>query len=282
MKIKDIINNKKVTVSFEVFPPKQWDKIANTKKIVEEMVKDKPSFMSVTYGAAGTTSGFTTEIANAIKEGGVEPLSHLTCLTSTKEKIDSVLDELEANGIENVLALRGDIPKDFEMGENQYFHHAFELVNEIKARGKFCVGAACYPEKHEEAPNMDTDIYWLKKKMEMGAEYAVTQLFYDNRKYFDFVERARQAGVTIPIIPGIKPFKKLSQLSIIPKTFKVDLPEELTQEVLKCNTDAEAQQVGIEWCVQQCKELIAHGVPSLHFYSVGATDSIREVAKQIY
>ncbi len=129
MKIKDIINNKKVTVSFEVFPPKQWDKIANTKKIVEEMVKDKPSFMSVTYGAAGTTSGFTTEIANAIKEGGVEPLSHLTCLTSTKEKIDSVLDELEANGIENVLALRGDIPKDFEMGENQYFHHAFELSN---------------------------------------------------------------------------------------------------------------------------------------------------------
>ena len=118
--------------------------------------------------------------------------------------------------------------------------------------------------------------------MEMGAEYAVTQLFYDNRKYFDFVERARQAGVTIPIIPGIKPFKKLSQLSMIPKTFKVDLPEGLTQEVLKCNTDAEAQQVGIEWCVQQCKELIAHGVPSLHFYSVGATDSIKEVAKQIY
>ena len=116
----------------------------------------------------------------------------------------------------------------------------------------------------------------------MGAEYAVTQLFYDNRKYFDFVERARQAGVTIPIIPGIKPFKKLSQLSMIPKTFKVDLPKELTQEVLKCNTDAEAQQVGIEWCVQQCKELIAHGVPSLHFYSVGATDSIKEVAKQIY
>ena len=132
MKIKDIINNKKVTVSFEVFPPKQWDKIANTKKIVEEMVKDKPSFMSVTYGAAGTTSGFTTEIANAIKEGGVEPLSHLTCLTSTKEKIDSVLDELEANKIENVLALRGDIPKDFEMGENQYFHHAFELVKVLR------------------------------------------------------------------------------------------------------------------------------------------------------
>lgn len=139
MKIKDIINNKKVTVSFEVFPPKQWDKIANTKKVVDEMVKDKPAFMSVTYGAAGTTSGFTTEIANAIKQGGVEPLSHLTCLTSTKEKINSVLDELEANGIENVLALRGDIPKDFFMGENQYYHNAFELVSEIKADRKSVV-----------------------------------------------------------------------------------------------------------------------------------------------
>ena len=177
MKIKDIINNKKVTVSFEVFPPKQWDKIANTKKIVEEMVKDKPSFMSVTYGAAGTTSGFTTEIANAIKEGGVEPLSHLTCLTSTKEKIDSVLDELEANKIENVLALRGDIPKDFEMGENQYFHHAFELVNEIKARGKFCVGAACYPETHPESENRVDDIARLKEKVDCGVDFITTQMF---------------------------------------------------------------------------------------------------------
>lgn len=146
----------------------------------------------------------------------------------------------------------------------------------------FSYGVACYPEKHEEAPNFSTDIYWLKRKMETGAEYAVTQLFYDNRKYFDFVERARKEGITIPIIPGIKPFKKLSQLSMIPKTFKVDLPEELTREVLKCKDDSQVQQVGVEWCVQQCKELIAHGVPSIHFYSISAVDSIKEVAKQIY
>ena len=137
-------------------------------------------------------------------------------------------------------------------------------------------------EKHEEAPNIDTDIYWLKKKMEAGAEYAVTQLFYDNRKYFDFVERARKAGVTIPIIPGIKPFKKISQISMIPKTFKVDLPEELACEAMKCKTDEEAKQVGIEWCVKQCKELVEHGVPSIHFYSIGAVDSIKEVAKLVY
>ena len=217
----------------------------------------------------------------------------------TREETEYVLLDLQFLGITDLLVLRGDKAKhesSFIPVGNGY-HHAVELQEQINNFNKgifvdgsemkvtntpFSYGVACYPEKHEEAPNMDTDIYWLKKKMEMGAEYAVTQLFYDNRKYFDFVERARQAGVTIPIIPGIKPFKKLSQLSIIPKTFKVDLPEELTQEVLKCNTDAEAQQVGIEWCVQQCKELIAHGVPSLHFYSVGATDSIREVAKQIY
>ena len=146
----------------------------------------------------------------------------------------------------------------------------------------FSYGVACYPEKHEESPNIETDLYWLKKKVETGAEYAVTQLFYDNKKYFDFVEQAKAAGINIPIIPGIKPFKKISQLSMIPKTFKVDLPEDLVKEALKCKNDAEAEQVGIEWCVAQCKELMAHGVPSIHFYSIGAVDSIKEVAKIIY
>ena len=146
----------------------------------------------------------------------------------------------------------------------------------------FSYGMACYPEKHEEAPNIDMDIYWLKKKVEAGAEYAVTQLFYDNKKYFEFVEKVHQAGIDIPIIPGIKPFKKISQLNMVPKTFKVDLPEELTKEALKCQTDEEARQVGIEWCISQCKELMAAGVPSIHFYSIGAVDSIKEVAKAIY
>ena len=132
------------------------------------------------------------------------------------------------------------------------------------------------------APNIESDLFWLKKKVEAGAEYAVTQLFYDNKKYFEFVEQAKAAGINVPIIPGIKPFKKLSQLSMVPKTFKVDLPEDLVKEVLKCKNDKEAEQVGIEWCVAQCKELMAHGVPSIHFYSIGAVDSIKEVAKIIY
>ena len=146
----------------------------------------------------------------------------------------------------------------------------------------FSYGVACYPEKHEEAPNIEQDIYWLKKKVEAGAEYAVTQLFYDNDKFFKFVERVRKEGINIPIIPGIKPLRKSSQLTVIPRTFKVDIPQDLAQEALKCQSEDDVKELGIEWCINQCKELIAHGVPSIHFYSVGAVESIKQVAKSIY
>ena len=200
----------------------------------------------------------------------------------------------------NLLLLRGDKAKhDNRFIPNENGHaHASELqlqVNEfnrgyfldgtkmdINTGDTFCYGVAGYPEKHEEAPNLEQDIYWLRKKVEAGAEYAVTQLFYDNRKYFQFVEKVRAAGINIPIIPGIKPFRKQSQLSAIPKTFKVDIPQELALEALKCTTEQETERLGIEWCIQQCKELIQHGVPSIHFYSVGAVESIKEVAKVIY
>ena len=141
---------------------------------------------------------------------------------------------------------------------------------------------ACYPEKHEESPNAEQDLLWLKRKVETGADYAVTQLFYDNNRYFSFVKRAREAGITVPIIPGIKPFSKLSQLTMVPKTFKVDLPDELAREALKCKTDEEARALGTEWCIHQCRELMAGGVPSLHFYTVGAVDVVRDVAKAIF
>ena len=210
-----------------------------------------------------------------------------------------LLLDLQFLGITDLLVLRGDKAKhetSFKADENGYLH-ALELEEQINNFNKgifvdgsemkvaakpFSYGVACYPEKHEEAPNIETDIYWLKKKIEMGAEYAVTQLFFDNKKYFEFVEKVKQAGINIPIIPGSKPFKRASQLSMIPKTFKVDLPDEMTKAVLACKNDAEVQQVGVEWCINQCRELIAAGVPSIHFYSIGAVDSIREVAKVIY
>lgn len=316
MKVIDLINSSKSTAfSFEILPPLKGNSIQKVYNVIDKLIEFDPKYINITshhseYIYKTLPDGSfqkvnirkrpgSVAIASAIQNKyGITAVPHIICKGFTKDETEYALIDLNFLGVYDLLLLRGDV-KTLEAGQKTdiYHEHATDLQQQVNDFNKgiaidgsvfeanetpFSYGMACYPEKHEEAPNMDTDIYWLKKKMEMGAEYAVTQLFYDNRKYFDFVERARQAGVTIPIIPGIKPFKKLSQLSMIPKTFKVDLPEELTQEVLKCNTDAEAQQVGIEWCVQQCKELIAHGVPSLHFYSVGATDSIREVAKQIY
>lgn len=217
----------------------------------------------------------------------------------TREETEYVLLDLQFLGITDLLVLRGDKAKHEAAftPEGNGYHHAIELQQQINDFNKglfvdgspikvtgtpFSYGVACYPEKHEEAPNIESDIHWLKKKVEAGAEYAVTQLFYDNRKYFDFVKRVREEGINVPIIPGIKPFAKISQLSMVPKTFKVDLPEPLAQEAAKCKTDEEAKQVGIEWCIQQCKELMAHGVPSIHFYTVSAIESIKQIAKEIY
>lgn len=188
MKISDILKNNKVTVSFEVFPPKEWAKIEDTKKVIEEMVKDKPAWMSVTYGAAGTTSGFTTEIANAIKKDGVTPLSHLTCINSTRDKVNSVLDELKANGVENILALRGDKPKDFIPAEKPDYHYAYELINDIKDKGGFCIGGACYPEIHPDSPNRVEDIARLKEKVDCGLDFITTQMFFDNDAFYNFRE----------------------------------------------------------------------------------------------
>jgi methylenetetrahydrofolate reductase (NADPH) len=210
-----------------------------------------------------------------------------------------VLLDLQFLGITDLLVLRGDKAKHEARftPEGDGYHHAIELAEQINrfnrgifvdgsemqvTRTPFSYGVACYPEKHEEAPNMESDLYWLRRKVEAGAEYAVTQLFYDNSKYFAFVERARSEGISVPIIPGIKPFTKRSQLSVIPQTFKVDIPDELAREVRQCTTDEAVRQAGIAWCAAQCRELIARGVPSIHFYSVGAAESIREVAKQIY
>ena len=268
--------------SLEVFPPKRTSPVGTIYDTLDGLQGLDPDFISVTYGTGKSSDRtLTARIAHTVNEYGIPAVAHLTAQYLDKDDVDEALDLFDQAKVSGVLALRGDRVEGAEPAG--VFDHASDLAAYIREkRPNLKIYGACYPEKHEEAPNIDTDIYWLKKKMENGAEYAVTQLFYDNRKYFDFVERARQAGVTIPIIPGIKPFKKLSQLSMIPKTFKVDLPEELTKEVLKCKNDAEAQQVGIEWCVQQCKELMKHHIPSIHFYSIGAVNSIKEVARQIY
>ena len=224
---------------------------------------------------------------------------HILCSGFSKEDTEYILLDLQFLGIHNLLLLRGDKAKDQSVfiPEKNGCSNALELAQQVNKFNKgffndgseikaplnpFVYGVAGYPEKHEEAPNMDQDIYWLKKKVEAGAEYIVTQMFYDNTKYFDFVDRVRKEGIEVPVIPGIKPFSKLSQLSVIPKTFKVDLPQELAVEVLKCKNDSDVKALGIEWCINQCRELISYGAPGIHFYTVGAVDNVRQVATQIY
>ncbi|KAA6352217.1 5 10-methylenetetrahydrofolate reductase [termite gut metagenome] len=317
MKVTDLIyNNRQTAFSFEILPPLKGNGIGKLYHTIDVLKEFDPKYINITthrseYVYTDLGNGLfqrnrlrrrpgTVAVAAAIQNKyNITAVPHILCSGFTKEETEYVLIDLQFLGITDLLVLRGDKAKHesvFTPEENGYTH-AIELQEQInnfnkgifidnsKAREMtvpFSYGVACYPEKHEESPNIDTDIYWLKKKVEAGAEYAVTQLFYDNRKFFGFVEKARQAGINIPIIPGIKPFKSLSQLTMIPKTFKVDLPEELSHEIRKCKNDNEACRVGIEWCTVQCKELIAHKVPSIHFYSIAATDSIKEVAKRIY
>lgn len=223
---------------------------------------------------------------------------HVICSGATKEDIEYELIDMQFLGISNVLLLRGDKAKDDRMftptaggwahttelaAQVNRFNEGF-FVDEtpIKHPGeKFQYGVAAYPEKHEEAPNMEMDMKYLKEKQDLGAEYAVTQLFYDNKKYFDFVAKARAMGITMPIIPGIKPLAKLTQVTQVPKTFHCDMPQELAKEAVKCATDEEARQLGIEWAVSQCKELYANGVKDIHFYTVSAFKSMPDILRQI-
>ena len=242
----------------------------------------------------------TIAIAAAIQQRfGLHVVPHIVCSGNNREDLEYMLIDLQFLGISDLLVLRGDKAR-----EEARFKptpggpsHATELIEQINRFNegrffdgtpievpgeKFQYGVACYPEKHEEAANMEADISVLRQKQDLGAGYAVTQLFYDNRRYFDFVRRARQAGITIPIIPGIKPLSKLSQLQTLPKTFHCDLPEELYREASRCQTDDAVKRLGIEWAVEQCRELMRQGAPSLHFYTVSAVDSIYQIAREIY
>ena len=317
MRVIDLIHSsEKTAFSFEILPPLKGTGIDKLYRDIDELLEFDPKYINITthrseYVYQDLGNGMflrnrlrrrpgTVAVAAAIQNKyNVTVVPHILCSGFSREETEYVLLDLQFLGITDLLVLRGDKAKhetSFKADENGYLH-ALELEEQINNFNKgifvdgsemkvaakpFSYGVACYPEKHEEAPNIETDIYWLKKKIEMGAEYAVTQLFFDNKKYFEFVEKAKAAGINVPIIPGIKPFKRLPQLSVIPKTFKVDLPEDLTKELLRCKNDADAQQVGTEWCTAQCQELMAHGVPSIHFYSIGAIDSIKEVAKAIY
>lgn len=317
MKVVDLIRSSEGTAfSFEILPPLKGTGIEALYRTVDALREFDPKYINITthrseyvYKDLGGNlfqraryrrRPGTVAVAAALQNRyDITTVPHVLCSGFNREDTEYMLLDLQFLGITDLLVLRGDKAKHESAftPEPDGYSHAIELEQQINDFNKghfvdgspikvtgtpFSYGVACYPEKHEESPNREQDLYWLKRKVEAGAEYAVTQLFYDNRKYFDFVERARRAGISVPVIPGIKPLRKLSQLSVISKTFKVDFPEELTAEVLKCRTDEAVTAVGVEWCVNQCRELIAHGVPSIHFYAANATESVREVARRIY
>lgn len=317
MNISELIRQSdKTAFSFEILPPIKGTGIDKIYRDIDRLKEFDPKYINITthrseYVYRDLGNGLfqrsklrrrpgTVAVAAAIQNKyGIPVVPHILCSGFTREETEYVLLDLQFLGIYDLLVLRGDRARHENIftPEEGGHTHAIDLIGQIndfnqgifvdgspikKTGTPFSFGVACYPEKHEEAPNIESDIYWLKKKIEAGAEYAVTQLFYDNNKFFKFVEHVRKEGINVPIIPGIKPINKLSQLSVVPKTFKVDLPVELAEAMSSCKTDAEVADVGVEWCVQQCRELIAAGVPSIHFYSYSATESVYRVAKEIY
>jgi len=317
MSVSEIINQHKRErqFSFEVLPPLKGTGTGRLFADIDKLAELKPAFINITthhseYVYRELPDGRfersrvrrrpgTIAIAAAIQQRYHIPVQpHVICSGATIEDIEYELIDLQFLGIRDLLLLRGDKAKeDSRFTPTPGGHaHTTDLIRQvvrfnegffadgtpIKQPGqKFDIGVACYPEKHEEAPNLERDMQYLKEKQDLGAQYAVTQLFFDNRKYFEFVERAREMGITMPIIPGIKPMAKLSQLTVVPKTFHCDIPEALAREIVKCKTDEDARQLGIEWTTEQCRELYAHGVNNIHFYTVSAIDSVVEVTKRL-
>lgn len=276
MKIKDILAQGKPTLSFEVFPPKTEDKYESVETAALEIAKLKPEFMSVTYGAGGGTSRYTVDIATSVKGQGVTPLAHLTCVSSTREKVHSVLDELKTNGIENVLALRGDIPADGRVERD--YRYASELIAEIKSAGDFCIGAACYPEGHVESANKSADIRHLKEKVEAGCDFVTTQMFFDNNILYNYLYRIREQGITVPVIAGIMPVTNAAQIKRILAMSGTYMPARFKAIVDRFGDNPAAmKQAGIAYATEQIIDLIANHVNGIHIYSMNKPD----VAAQI-
>lgn len=319
MKVSELIlsNPNKTGFSFEVLPPLKGKSIEHLFKNIDALMEFNPLYINITTHRSemvfkSTDDGLyqrvsernrpgTVAVAAAIQQkNGIPAVPHIICSGFSRTETEHALIDLNFLGINNLLVLRGDKAKH----ENRYIPvenghmHAIELAEQINKfndglfidgtkmditnNNRFSYGVAGYPEKHEEAPNIDVDLKMLKQKVDMGADYIVTQMFFDNDKYFEFVKRCKEIGINVPVIPAIKPIVNRNQLTLLPKVFHVDLPSQLAEELGKCKDDNQAKQVGIEWCKLQAKELMAAGVPSIHFYSHNATESVRQVASEIY
>ena len=317
MKVIEHIRAAKDTlVSFEVLPPLKGKNINSIYNHLDPLMEFKPSFINVTYHRSehifkkkmdGTFEkvevrkrpGTVAICAAIMNHYRVDAVPHLICGGFTRRETEDALIDLNFLGIDNVLVLRGDATKNEASFEaeplgNRYAIDLLRQVSDLNQgiyleediregfRTNFCMGVAGYPEKHFEAPNMDTDMAWLKKKVELGADYIVTQMFFDNSKYFAFVDRCRAEGIDVPVIPGLKPLTNKKQLTVIPRTFHVDIPTELSNDILRCKTDEECEKVGTEWLIAQSKELRKAGVPVLHYYTLGKPRVIYNAVKQVF
>ena len=318
MKVTEHIQNAngKPLFSFEILPPLKGQNIQSIFDSIDPLMEFNPPFIDVTYHreeyefkelANGLlqkkvvkkrpgTVGICAGIQNKYQ---VDAIPHILCGGFTKEDTENLLIDLDFLGIDNVVALRGDAVKSeiYFKPEKEGHAYASELVTQISNLNKgiyldedlqnstktdFCIGVAGYPEKHMEAPSLDSDIHFVKQKIKNGADYIITQMFFDNKKFFDFVAKCRAAGITVPIIPGLKPIATKKQLNLIPHRFSLELPDDLIMEVVKAKDNDAVRQIGIEWCTQQSKELIAAGIPVLHYYSMGKAENVKAIAKEIF
>jgi methylenetetrahydrofolate reductase (NADPH) len=286
MKIIDILNQNKLSLSFEVFPPKTESSFESVKQATEQIAKLKPSFMSVTYGAGGGTSEYTLDIAKDIKERyGVASLAHLTCVSSTKETVKERILAMKAAGIENVMALRGDIPENMRDTDRSLwdYRYASDLVRELVAADcGFCIGAACYPEIHPESINQAEDIKRLREKVDSGCSFLTTQMFFDNNLLYNFLYKIREAGITVPVIPGIMPITNANQVERAVKLSGSFMPQRFKSLVDKFGSDPAAmKQAGVAYATDQIIDLYANGLTNVHVYSMNKPDVAEKIQSNL-
>lgn len=284
MTIAEILKHKKVSLSFEVFPPKKEEDLESIKETATSLTSLNPDFISVTFGAGGTTKGYTAEIAEAIEKKGTTALAHLTCVRSTREALDYSIKNFREKKISNVLALRGDFPKDMLPGENIFpsgCRHASDLVRILKAEG-FCTGGACYPEGHPESPGREADIDLLKHKVDAGADFLTTQMFFDNELLYTFLDRMQAAGIDLPVLAGIMPVTNANQVSRMLKLSNASIPGKLLAMCERYGDSPRAMmQAGIEYASDQISALISAGVRGIHIYTMNKPEIARAIIENV-
>jgi methylenetetrahydrofolate reductase (NADPH) len=282
MKIGNLLNSGKVTVSCEVFPPKKDAELSQAEEVIGEIAALRPAFLSVTYGAGGGTSGNTVRFAAGVQKLGIPALAHLTCVSATKEQISAVLRNMRESGIENVLALRGDIPQGSEFPSQGGYRYASELIRQIRAEGDFCIGAACYPDGHVECEHKEDDIRYLKEKTDAGCDFLTTQMFFDNNVFYNFLYRALAKGIRVPVVAGIMPVTNSRQIKRICALSGTALPPRFRAIVDKFADRPEAmKQAGIAYATEQIIDLISNGVNAVHIYTMNKPDVAGKIMENL-